>query len=206
MTSSFVFRLHSCSTRWFVENLKMLFSLQFTSTILCSKRPEPETWVSGTERHFPFEAFILPLLLCFYFLCLLETSELCSFIAQQGFSQVLAFSGHQPSSFLPGFSFSEEFLWRHLLSSEWDLKDLFRLESLVEQSLNFHSPKNSKNAWGSESNLHEFCGIDQVLLQHLLSEAPHGAVELVCSLTVLDPPEHNHEDAIKKIQSIKRYI
>lgn len=46
----------------------------------------------------------------------------------------------------------------------------------------------------TQTNLHEFCGVDQVLLQHLLREAPHGAVELVCSLTVLDPPEQNHKD------------
>lgn len=38
------------------------------------------------------------------------------------------------------------------------------------------------------SHLHELAGVDEVVLEHLLSEAAHGAVELVRRLTVLDPP------------------
>lgn len=36
--------------------------------------------------------------------------------------------------------------------------------------------------------LHEFSRINEVMLQHLLSETTHHAVKLICCLTVLDPP------------------
>lgn len=40
--------------------------------------------------------------------------------------------------------------------------------------------------------LHKFSGIDEVVLQHLLSKTTHGAVKLISCLTVLNPPGQIH--------------
>lgn len=48
--------------------------------------------------------------------------------------------------------------------------------------------------------LHEFSRIDEVVLQHLLSETTHRAVKLICCLTVLDPP--GQTDRGRKTSSI----
>lgn len=45
--------------------------------------------------------------------------------------------------------------------------------------------------------LHELCRIDEVVLQHLLSETTHGAVKLICCLTVLYPPEERGSERTK---------
>lgn len=43
--------------------------------------------------------------------------------------------------------------------------------------------------------LHKFSGIDEVVLQHLLSKTTHRAVKLISCLTVLNPPGQIHRKA-----------
>lgn len=53
--------------------------------------------------------------------------------------------------------------------------------------------------------LHELCRINEVVLQHLLSETTHGAVKLICCLTVLNPPgERERERGGKRNENRER--